>query len=145
MGAFMMRQPSQKLPHGFADRPHLANPATGDRQQAHAHVNLPSGSLLFRRGGKSMCLLFALIGLSEYILGLTLPMSGYTPPPGVYFLDTFVLYQAGGNLLSVREVVESDESFVIQGWRPDSRRSRRCGCPKTAQNTIVTNCAIRAI
>src|ERR1700730_12383996 len=47
--------------------------------------------------------------------------------------------------VAVREVVESDESFVIQGWRPDSRRSRRCGCPKTAQNTIVTNCAIRAI
>ena len=48
-------------------------------------------------------------------------------------------------LVSVREVVESDESFVIQGWRPDSRRSRRYGRPKTAQNTIVTNCAIRAI
>jgi hypothetical protein len=25
-------------------------------------------------------------------------MAGYTPPPGVYFLDTFALYQAGGNL-----------------------------------------------
>src|SRR6202035_6141078 len=40
----------------------------------------------------------------------------------------------GEDLVSVREVVESDESFVIQGWRPDSRRSRRCGRPKTAQN-----------
>ncbi|MGH6864555.1 MAG: hypothetical protein ACRECN_09895, partial [Methylocella sp.] len=38
------------------------------------------------------------LGVSEYILGLTLPMSGYTPPPGVYFWDTFVLYQGGGNL-----------------------------------------------
>jgi hypothetical protein len=37
-------------------------------------------------------------GLSDYILGLILPMSGYTPPPGVYFWDTFALYQADGNL-----------------------------------------------
>src|SRR5664279_1187000 len=40
-------------------------------------------------------------------------------------------------LVSVREVVESDESFMIH-WRwPDSRRGRRCGRPKTARNTIV--------
>ncbi len=65
-------------------------------------------------------------GLSEYILGLTLPMSGYTPPPGVYFLDTFVLYQAGGNLLPATGSMSSTrvtENFVanlaIVGWFPD--------------------------
>jgi hypothetical protein len=32
-------------------------------------------------------------GFSEYFLGLTIPMSGYIPPPGVYFSDTFLLYK----------------------------------------------------
>lgn len=32
-------------------------------------------------------------GFSEYFLGLTIPMSGYLPPPGVYFANTFLLYQ----------------------------------------------------
>ncbi len=32
-------------------------------------------------------------GLGDYLLGFTIPMSGYTPPPGVYFSDTFYLYQ----------------------------------------------------
>ena len=45
----------------------------------------------------------------------------------------------------VGRVVESDESFVIQGRWPDSRRGRRCGRPKTARNTIVTSCVIPAI
>jgi hypothetical protein len=64
-------------------------------------------------------------GLSEYILGLTLPMTGYTPPPGVYFLDTFVLYQAGGNLVSATgsRSVQAATNFVadlaIVGWFPD--------------------------
>jgi hypothetical protein len=30
-------------------------------------------------------------------------------------------------LLSVRRVLESYESYVIQGWWPDSRRGHRCG------------------
>ncbi|MGB6177116.1 MAG: transporter [Methylocella sp.] len=65
-------------------------------------------------------------GLSEYILGLTLPMSGYTPPPGVYFLDTFVLYQAGGSLfpaIDSRSSTRVTENFVadiaITAWFPD--------------------------
>jgi hypothetical protein len=32
-------------------------------------------------------------GIGDYLLGFTIPMSGYTPPPGVYFSDTFYLYQ----------------------------------------------------
>lgn len=31
-------------------------------------------------------------GFSEYFLGLTIPMSGYMPPPGAYFWDNFLLY-----------------------------------------------------
>jgi hypothetical protein len=65
-------------------------------------------------------------GLSEYIFGLTLPMSGYTPPPGVYFWDTFVLYQASGNLFPATGSTSSTrvtENFVadiaIVGWFPD--------------------------
>jgi transposase, IS5 family len=46
--------------------------------------------------------------------------------------------------VSVRKEVESDESVVIQGRRPDSRRGRQCGRQQTARNTIVTNSAIRA-
>ncbi len=37
-------------------------------------------------------------GLNDYVLGLALPMSGYTPPPGGYFWDTFYLYHGSGNL-----------------------------------------------
>ena len=65
-------------------------------------------------------------GIGAYILGLTLPMSGYTPPPGVYFLDTFVLYQGSGNLLPAtgsRSSTRVTENFVanvaIVAWFPD--------------------------
>jgi hypothetical protein len=48
-------------------------------------------------------------------------MSGYTPPPAVYFWDTFVLYQAGGTGSTSRTRVT--ENFVadiaIVGWFPD--------------------------
>jgi hypothetical protein len=33
-------------------------------------------------------------GFSDYGLGYGIPMSGYTPPPGVYFSDTFYLHSA---------------------------------------------------
>jgi hypothetical protein len=33
-------------------------------------------------------------GFSEYFLGLTIPMSGYVPPPGIYFQDTFFYIRA---------------------------------------------------
>jgi hypothetical protein len=36
-------------------------------------------------------------GLGDYLLGYTIPMSGYTPPPGVYFSDTFYLYQGSAS------------------------------------------------
>ena len=37
-------------------------------------------------------------GLGNYLLGLSLPMSGYTPPPGLYFSDSFYFYRgSAGN------------------------------------------------
>ncbi|MGH6823752.1 MAG: SphA family protein [Methylocella sp.] len=66
------------------------------------------------------------LGVSEYILGLTLPMSGYTPPPGVYFWDTFVLYQGGGNLYPATGSMGSQRithnivaDIAIVSWFPD--------------------------
>jgi hypothetical protein len=65
-------------------------------------------------------------GLSGYIFGLVLPMSGYTPPQGVYFWDTFVLYQGSGNLfpaIGSRSSTRVTENFVadiaIVSWFPD--------------------------
>jgi len=66
------------------------------------------------------------LGGSEYILGLTLPMTGYTPPPGVYFWDQFALYQAGGNLIpatgstsSTRVTKNVVANVAIAAWFPD--------------------------
>ena len=36
-------------------------------------------------------------GLGDYLLGYSLPMAGYTPPPGIYFSDTFYLYEGSAN------------------------------------------------
>src|SRR5258708_6249514 len=48
-------------------------------------------------------------------------------------------------LVSVRRVLESYESSVIQEWWPDSRRGHRCGRAKTAPVTTAASCDIRAI
>ncbi|HUZ90910.1 MAG TPA: transporter [Methylocella sp.] len=45
-------------------------------------------------------------GFSEYFLGLTIPMSGYLPPPGVYFSNTFLLYQGSRPALSANLVTD---------------------------------------
>lgn len=45
-------------------------------------------------------------GFSEYFLGLTIPMSGYVPPPGVYFWDTFLLYQGSSPTLDSNLVID---------------------------------------
>jgi hypothetical protein len=59
-------------------------------------------------------------GLQEYILGLTLPMSGYTPPPGVYFWDTFVLFQGAGKISpATRATTNFVADIAIVGWFPD--------------------------
>src|SRR5258705_10027108 len=43
-------------------------------------------------------------------------------------------------LVSVRRVLESYESSVIQGWWPDSRRGHRCGRVRTAPVTTAASC-----
>jgi hypothetical protein len=60
-------------------------------------------------------------GFNAYILGLTLPMSGYTPPPGVYFLDTFALFQGGRTIpgTSTRTTTDIVANIAIVGWFPD--------------------------
>src|SRR6266404_7030700 len=47
-------------------------------------------------------------------------------------------------LVSVRRVLESYESSVIQGWWPDSRRGHRCGRVRTAPVTTAASCDIQA-
>jgi hypothetical protein len=36
-------------------------------------------------------------GFGDYGLGYGIPMSGYTPPPGVYFSDSFYLYSGSAS------------------------------------------------
>src|ERR1700730_11415530 len=50
----------------------------------------------------------------------------------------------GAVLVSVREHLESSESFVIQGWRSDLK-GRPCGRRRTAVVTTEAGYAIRAI
>jgi len=60
-------------------------------------------------------------GFNAYILGLTLPMSGYTPPPGVYFWDTFALFR-GSRLIpgtSTRVTTDIVANIPIVSWFPD--------------------------
>ena len=36
-------------------------------------------------------------GLGTYLLGLSIPMSGFTPPPGFYLSDTAYAYQGAAS------------------------------------------------
>jgi hypothetical protein len=65
-------------------------------------------------------------GQNEYILGLTIPMSGYTLPPGVYFWDTIVVSQGAGNLFpgnglksSTRITQDIGGDIAIVSWFPE--------------------------
>ena len=63
-------------------------------------------------------------------------------------VDHIVTWKAGdvGAFLEpVREHIESSESFVIQGRRPDSLGGRRCGRARIADAMTEVGCAIRAI
>jgi hypothetical protein len=50
-------------------------------------------------------------GLSEYVLGLAIPMSGYTPPPGVYFSDVFYIYSG----VWYKDATKANYNFVASG------------------------------
>src|SRR5258708_29151872 len=59
--------------------------------------------------------------------------------------DRGVLTEIPVILVSVRRVLESYESSVIQEWWPDSRRGHRCGRARTAPVKTAASCDIRAI
>jgi hypothetical protein len=58
-------------------------------------MQIPAFRLLgLLRGKLARCRAGRGYGFGDYGLGYGIPMSGYTPPPGVYFSDTFYLYSA---------------------------------------------------
>jgi hypothetical protein len=63
------------------------------------------------------------------------------------FVDDFRIFvQPNQNpYVSVREHIESWESFVIQEWWPDSRGVTTCGPQRTAHATTAGDCATRVI
>jgi hypothetical protein len=68
--------------------------------------------------------------------------SGYAPQRGRVNLT----YGTDAGISEpVREHIESSESFVIQGRRPDSLGGRRCGRERIADAMTEAGCAIRAI
>jgi hypothetical protein len=67
-------------------------------------------------------------GFGDYCLGYVVPMSGYTPPPGVYFLDTFYLYSASattngnfpfGNITAAGVRVNFITNIAATAWYTD--------------------------
>ena len=71
--------------------------------------------------------------------------SGLNKPFRIAAMPPSVLSSIVPPSVSVQKHIESDESFVIQGRRPDSRRCRRCGRRKTALATVATSGVTRAI
>ncbi|UPT89819.1 hypothetical protein HAP41_0000013070 [Bradyrhizobium barranii subsp. apii] len=61
------------------------------------------------------------------------------------FMTAHGFSEVSAFLVSVPKHVESNESVVIQGERPDSMGTRRqCGLPRTVHATTAAACAIRA-
>jgi hypothetical protein len=67
-------------------------------------------------------------GFGDYGLGYGIPMSGYTPPPGVYFSDTFYLYSASattngnfpfGNITAAGVKVNFITNIAATAWYTD--------------------------
>jgi hypothetical protein len=67
-------------------------------------------------------------GFSDYALGYGIPMAGYTPPPGVYFSDTFYLYSASattngnfpfGNITAAGVKVNFITNVAATAWYTD--------------------------
>jgi hypothetical protein len=56
-------------------------------------------AVLWLAGSLALCqpVLADEYGLGSYLLGYGLPMAGFTPPPGIYFSDTFYLYEGSAN------------------------------------------------
>lgn len=68
------------------------------------------------------CALAAESGLSEYVLGFAVPMSGYTPPPGVYFSDTYFVYSGLWQKdLTTKVTYNFLANAAIFSWFPDAK------------------------
>lgn len=59
-------------------------------------------------------------GISTYVLGLGLPLSGITPPPGIYFRDMFYLYR-GSFAPGGRRTYNIMADIGTLAWYPDLR------------------------
>jgi hypothetical protein len=57
-------------------------------------------------------------GINTYVLGLTFPLSGYTPPPGLYFRDTFFLYRGSFGPSSDRKTYKFLADIAAVAWYP---------------------------
>src|SRR6266446_1909363 len=80
---------------------------------------------------------------SPWVPALRCIVKNAAPRPG-HGTHCFTLSQ-DEVLVSVRRVLESYESSVIQEWWPDSRRGHRCGRARTAPATTAASCDIPAI
>jgi hypothetical protein len=79
--------------------------------------------------GGMLCLLGGLVGvpplkaaefgLGSYLLGLTLPLEGYTPPPGVYFRDAFLLYHGSFGPSTQRTAYNIVADIGLLAWYPE--------------------------
>jgi len=67
-------------------------------------------------------------GFGDYALGSGIPMSGYTPPPGIYFSDAFYFYSAiattngnfpFGNITTVGVKVNFITNIAATAWYTD--------------------------
>ncbi len=61
-------------------------------------------------------------GFSDYLLGYSIPMAGYTPPPGVYFLNTFYLYSGSANVNAEFPIGRITAAGLTEHSRPTLRR-----------------------
>lgn len=58
-------------------------------------------------------------GISGYFLGLTFPLAGYTPPPGLYFRDTFFIYHGSLGPRDQRTTYNILSDIGILAWYPE--------------------------
>lgn len=83
---------------------------------------IPMGRRALKKASGAACFAASLVaaqpsgaveyGVSNYFLGLAIPMCGYVPPPGVYFWNSILLYQ--GTIRGVTIDIASD--IIEAGW-----------------------------
>ncbi len=58
-------------------------------------------------------------GIGGYFLGLTFPLAGYNPPPGLYFRDAFLLYHGSFGPSDQRTAYNILADIAILAWYPE--------------------------